>query len=275
MYSFLVSILIGIGVVLPGVSGSAIAILVGIYDKVLTVLNDSSIKTLKKIIILFPIIIGIMVGVIIFGNILLKIYEYYEFQMKYIFIGLIFGGVPILANELKDNGGVLKPFTNFAIAIIFSVIFSLLLIVIPSVISYDNVSNLNPIKLFIAGILYISGKIIPGISSSFFMMLLGMYEKVLIMLSNPFSLSYFEWISFIPFIIGIIVGVIILIKVVNYLFNKHLSLTYSIIIGFVCGSTLSIFPGLEFSFRGILSIIFMVISFLLTNYLSKNKKKIT
>ena len=49
MYSFLVSILIGIGVVLPGVSGSAIAILVGIYDKVLTVLNDSSIKTLKKI----------------------------------------------------------------------------------------------------------------------------------------------------------------------------------------------------------------------------------
>ena len=87
MYSFLVSILIGIGVVLPGVSGSAIAILVGIYDKVLTVLNDSSIKTLKKIIILFPIIIGIMVGVIIFGNILLKIYEYYEFQMKYIFIG--------------------------------------------------------------------------------------------------------------------------------------------------------------------------------------------
>lgn len=270
MYSFLVSILIGIGVVLPGVSGSAIAILVGIYDKVLIVLNDSSIKSLKKIIILFPVIIGIMVGVIIFGNILLKIYEYYEFQMKYIFIGLIFGGVPILVNELKDKGGVLK-----MKPLIFSVIFSLLLIVIPSVISYDNVSDLNPIKLFIAGVLYISGKIIPGISSSFFMMLLGMYEKVLLMLSSPFSLSYFEWISLIPFIIGIIVGAIILIKVVNYLFNKHLSLTYSIIIGFVCGSTLSIFPGLEFSFRGVLSMIFMVISFLLTNYLSKNKKKIT
>ena len=269
MYSFLVSILIGIGVVLPGVSGSAIAILVGIYDKVLTVLNDFSIKALKKIIILFPVIIGIMVGVVIFGNILLKIYEYYEFQMKYIFIGLIFGGVPILVNELKDKGGVLK-----MKPLIFSVIFSLLLIVIPSVISYDNVSDLNPIKLFIAGILYISGKIIPGISSSF-LMLLGMYEKVLLMLSSPFSLSYFEWISLIPFIIGIIVGAIILIKVVNYLFNKRLSLTYSIIIGFVCGSTLSIFPGLEFSFRGILSMIFMVISFLLTNYLSKNKKKIT
>ena len=84
MYSFLVSILIGIGVVLPGVSGSAIAILVGIYDKVLIVLNDSGIKPSKKIIILFPVIIGIMVGVVIFGNILLKIYEYYEFQMKYI-----------------------------------------------------------------------------------------------------------------------------------------------------------------------------------------------
>ena len=120
MYSFLVSILIGIGVVLPGVSGSAIAILVGIYDKVLIVLNDSGIKPSKKIIILFPVIIGIMVGVVIFGNILLKIYEYYEFQMKYIFIGLIFGGVPILVNELKDKGGVLK-----MKPLIFSVIFSL------------------------------------------------------------------------------------------------------------------------------------------------------
>ena len=67
MYSFLVSILIGIGVVLPGVSGSAIAILVGIYDKVLTVLNDFSIKALKKIIILFPVIIGIMVILLAFA----------------------------------------------------------------------------------------------------------------------------------------------------------------------------------------------------------------
>ena len=122
MYSFLASILIGIGVVLPGVSGSAIAILVGIYDKVLTVLNDSSIRAVKKIIILFPVIIGIMVGVVIFGNTLLKIYEYYEFQMKYIFIGLLFGGVPILVNELKDKGGILK-----MKPLIFSVIFSLLL----------------------------------------------------------------------------------------------------------------------------------------------------
>lgn len=269
MYSFLVSILIGTGVVLPGVSGSAIAILVGIYDKVIDVLNNSSIKLLKKIITLFPIITGIIVGVVIFGNILLKIYESYEFQMKYIFVGLIFGGVPILVNELKDKCGILK-----IKPLIISIIFSLLLILIPNIISYDNITDLNPIKLFVAGVLYISGKIIPGISSSFFMMLLGLYEKVLLMLSSPFSLSYYEWIQLIPFIIGVVVGAVILIKLVNYLFKKYLSLTYSIIIGFVCGSTLSIFPGLEFSFRGIISIFFMVISFLLTNYLSKNKKKI-
>lgn len=269
MYSFLVSILIGTGVVLPGVSGSAIAILVGIYDKVLDVLNNSNMKLLKKIIILFPVIIGIIVGVVIFGNILLKIYEYYEFQMKYIFIGLIFGGVPILANELKNKGGIIKIKSLF-----FSIIFSLLIIAIPNIVSCDKITDLNPIKLFIAGILYISGKIVPGISSSFFMMLLGLYENVLLMLSSPFSLSYYEWISLIPFIIGVIVGALILIRLVDYLFKKHLSLTYSIIIGFVCGSTLSIFPGLEFSFRGIISIIFMVISFLLTNYLSKNKKKV-
>ena len=143
MYSFLVSILIGIGVVLPGVSGSAIAILVGIYDKVLIVLNDSGIKPSKKIIILFPVIIGIMVGVFIFGNILLKIYEYYEFQMKYIFIGLIFGGVPILVNELKDKGGILK-----MKPLIFSVIFSLLTLFLASS-SFSFLLDISSATLFL------------------------------------------------------------------------------------------------------------------------------
>ena len=110
------------------------------------------------------------------------------------------------------------------------------------------------------------------VGSSYVALICGLITLAVVMLCSTYGK---KTLRLIPFIIGIIVGVIILIKVVNYLFNKHLSLTYSIIIGFVCGSTLSIFPGLEFSFRGILSMIFMVISFLLTNYLSKNKKKIT
>lgn len=267
MYNFFISILIGIGVVLPGVSGSAIAILVGIYDKILYVLNDNNILFLKKFVILLPIVCGILIGAMLFGNILLRFYENYEFQMKYIFIGLIFGGIPILYNELKNRGGNIKK-----IPFILSILFSLILITIPITMSNSKVDS-SPLKLFIAGIFYISGKIIPGISSSFFLMLLGLYEKILSILSNPFSISYLEWISFIPFMIGIIIGAVILIKIITYLFNTHISLIYSIIIGFISGSTLSIFPGFKFNFKCIFSILLMVLSFLLTNKLSKNNKK--
>lgn len=269
MIDFFSSILIGIGVILPGVSGSAIAMLLGVYDKVIFLLNNSKIKNLNKFILLLPIFLGIFIGILIFGNILLKFYSVYEFQMRYIFVGLIFGGIPILFGEVKEKNGniIYKPF-------LISVFISLILVLIPETISYDNLSGVNPLKLFFSGILYISGKIIPGISSSFFLMLLGMYEYILSIMSNPFSFSYIDYISLIPFIIGIIFGGIILVKLINYLFVNHLSITYSIIIGFVVGSTFSIFPGIELSFRCLISFFLMLMSFYFTYKLSKNKKNL-
>lgn len=268
MYNFLVSIFIGIGVILPGVSGSVIAIMLGIYDKVIFLLNNKEEKLLSKFITLFPIMCGIFVGVMIFGNILLNIYNVYQFQMRYIFIGLIFGGIPILFNEVNSKKGVV----NKKI-ILIAFIISLLLVAIPNVLNYSEKVVNNPLKLFLGGILYISGKIIPGISSSFFMMILGLYEYILKIMSNPFSVTLIEFISLIPFILGIILGFLILVKLINYLFKYHLSITYSVIIGFSMGSTFAIFPGLEISFRGFLSIFLLIISFLITNKMSKIKKK--
>jgi putative membrane protein len=123
--------------------------------------------------------------------------------------------------------------------------------------------------MLIAGFLYIAGKIIPGISSSFFLMILGLYDYILNIMSNPFSLTFIDLIKLIPFIIGIIIGFIVLIKLINKLLSNYFVKTYSSIIGFVLGSIIAIYPGFKFNLEYILSILIMICSFSLVYKISQ------
>lgn len=260
VYKLFSGLIIGIGVILPGVSGSVIAILLGIYDKIIYILNDSRKKLVDKIKELFPILIGIMFGVMLFGNILLILIKRYEIEVKYLFIGLILGGVPILKQEIEIKE---KSKINYKYTII-TLIISLVLFISSdfNVINLEYSSN-SFIKMLVAGFLYISGKIIPGISSSFFLMVLGLYDYILNIMSNPFLLTVIDLIQLIPFIIGVIIGFIILIKIINKLLSNYFVKTYSAIIGFILGSIIAIYPGFEFNIKYILSILIMIISFII------------
>ena len=259
MFKFLSGILIGTCMILPGVSGSVIAIMLGIYEKVIYLINSKE-KNIIKIKKLFPLLIGILIGIFIFGKILLLFYEKYTYQMMYVFIGLIIGGIPTLIKEITSKSEKINKK-----CLIFSFLISIILFLMPKLLSIKVDNNLNFINLFLGGFLYIAGKIVPGISSSFFLMLLGLYEYFLNLITNPFSITA----SFIPFLLGIIIGLYVFIKLINILLNKYYSKTYSSIIGFILGSVLAIYPGFELTKRGILSFILMLISFELVSKLSK------
>lgn len=265
--TILSGVLIGTGVILPGVSGSVLAIMLGIYDKVIYLLNDKNKKLINKFIELLPLLIGIVIGIIVFGNIILKFINKYEVQIKYIFIGLILGGVPILKNEIKQKNEKI----NYKLVVI-TFICSLVLFLLPSISNINTNNNFSFLNMFLGGFLYISGKIIPGISSSFFLMILGLYNYILGIMSNPLSLRVKDLINLIPFILGVLLGFLILIKLINYLLNNHFTKTYSIIIGFVLGSIIAIFPGFYLTKKYIISVIMMVLAFSLTYKLSKISK---
>lgn len=269
IYNIFCGIIIGMGVILPGVSGSVIAIMLGIYNKIIFLLNDKEKNILIKFKELFPIILGLLVGVILFGNILLYFYKTFEIEMCYIFIGLILGGLPILNNEIKSNKGKINYIYLFTTFII-----SILLLVLPNLYLDTAIeqSSKSFFVLLIAGFLYISGKIIPGVSSSFFMIILGLYDYILSIMANPFSLDFYECIKLIPFIIGIIIGFLILIKLINYLLNNYFSNTYSAILGFVLGSILAIFPGFKLQSNYIIATLLAIISFYFTYKMSKKGK---
>ena len=264
LYTLFCGIIIGIGVILPGVSGSVIAIMLGIYDKIIYLINDNTKGIVYKMKQLFPILIGLIVGIMIFGNLLIFFIEKYEIQIKYLFIGLILASVPILKKQIDEK---YEKGINYRY-LIGTFIFSLLLFILPNFeyFQYDNSNSF--IKMLIAGFLYISGKIVPGISSSFFLMILGMYNYILGVMSNPFSITMYEFIKLIPFFIGIIIGLISLLKLINYLLLHHFIKTYSVIIGFVLGSIIAIYPGFKFEITYIISILIMVCSYYFTYKMS-------
>ncbi|MBQ9024659.1 MAG: DUF368 domain-containing protein [Bacilli bacterium] len=263
LYSFLSGILIGTCMILPGVSGSVVAIMLGVYEEIIFLLNSNETNR-RKITKIFPIAFGILIGVFIFGKILLIFYNKYTFYMMYIFMGLILGSVPVLTREINEKNEKID-IKILAISFFISVI----LFIIPKIYNFEISNNLNFINLFLGGFLYISGKIIPGISSSFFLMTLGLYNYLLELITNPFYLTLNKFISIIPFLLGAIIGFILLIKVINYLLNNYFSKTYSGIIGFIIGSILAIYPGIEINLNCMFAFILFLISFEFVNKLSK------
>lgn len=267
LYYFLSGIIIGTFMILPGVSGSVVAIMLGIYQEVLLLFSckDKTIYKLKKII---PLAIGIIIGAFIFGKIILVVYNKYTFYMMYVFIGLILGSIPTLINDIKEK----KEKINYKILLI-SFLISIILFLLPKIFNFELNDNLNFLTLFLGGFLYISGKIIPGISSSFFLMMLGLYNYFLQLITNPFSLTLKKLFAILPFLLGALIGLIVFIKLINYLFNKYFSKTYSGIIGFILGSIVGIYPGIEFSINGLFAVIIMIISYEFVYELSKKSQK--
>ncbi|MDD2489969.1 MAG: DUF368 domain-containing protein [Bacilli bacterium] len=266
----IMGMVIGGGMVLPGVSGAVIMVIFGLYDKVMKSLSNFFKDIKNNSMFLLPIIIGVIIGAFLFGNILYFLFENHEVATKWVFIGLILGGCPILFKEIKTEGNkkiywhafyisFILAFILFVIAMrLFDINFSL----------YLNDNLLGYILLFIAGFLFISGKIIPGISSSLLLLLIGMYEYVLNVIVNFFQLELSDYISLIPFVIGVLVGAVFLVKLIASLLEHHFNITYSIIIGFVLGSIPGLYPGISFDLNGLWLISLAILGYVFAYYFS-------
>ena len=269
-YLFLIGILIGTGMVIPGVSGAVIAVIFGVYDKMIKSLTKLFKNFKNNFMFLFILGLGILVGAIWFSNVLMFLYQRHEVITKFSFIGLILGGVPFLFKEIK-----LKYNKINYVAMIFTFILSFVLwIFSKTILQIDLDGNsssciMNFINLFLAGVIYSVGKVIPGISGSFLLIIIGMYEYVLSVIAHPITIGLTQITRLIPFIMGLIIGILVLLKLINFLLEKHYGLTYSIIAGFILGSIPALIPNLSFSKDAFIGILTMIISFILSYKLIK------
>lgn len=270
IYLFFVGVLAGSAMITPGVSGAVVAVILGVYDKMINALSNLF-KDFKKNFMFLAILgTGILVGAVWFSNVIMFLYERHEITTKFAFIGLILGGVPFLFREVKAKNSKIN-YTAMIITFILSFtlwIFSKTVFTLD--LDADTTSGIiSFINLFLAGIIYSVGKVIPGISGSFLLIIIGMYEYVLSVMAHPITVGLTEINKLIPFVIGLIIGILVLLKLINYLLKNHYGLTYSIIIGFVMGSIPALIPSTNISSSLLIGSITMIISFILSYKLTK------
>jgi putative membrane protein len=259
----IIGVIIGGGMILPGVSGGVLAVVLGVYELMLNAIANFFKDKKKNLLFLGPLLLGVMIGVLLFGKILFFVFDKYPMEAKYTFIGLILGGVPLLFKEIQNKG---YKKVNISVAFMAFIIAIGLFVLGKGTFNIDFSVNIGSgilsfVLLFITGMIFISGKIIPGISSSFLLMLIGMYQFLLNILNDPLGLSREQYVEIIPFVLGMIVGALILIKIIRSLLKNHFLATYSAIIGFVVGSIAAIYPGFTFNNHGLVSIILLLLAF--------------
>ena len=258
--NLLYGLLIGIGFIIPGVSGGVLATILGIYETILNKINNLFKNFKENFLYLLPLCIGIITSIFLFSKLILFLLNNKLNFISYVFIGLIIGCLPYLIKEIKNKSQKNISFLYFMI----SFIFGLMLFIIEN----NNITNTNTptiFLMFIAGIMYSAGKLIPGISGAALLMLLGIYEYLLNIIANPFTINLEIFLSFIPFTISFVLSSIFIVKLMDYLLKNHFRHTYSAIIGFVISSILFIYPG---SFT-IFNFITLICSFLISYILSK------
>jgi len=265
---------VGIANIIPGVSGGTMAVITGIYEKLIDIISNilSHLKSWTKLKedlkFIIPIGIGAVIGIVAFSKLLKWLLKSFEMPTLYCFLGLIIGSLPLIfknANEKGFNKKYIIPFVVTTGLMIGLNIIAMNVSESNAIIEFGR-TPIDILKLLGYGFVAAGTMIIPGISGSMVLMIMGVYEAILT------AVSSLDIITLIPFAIGVGIGIIIVSKIINILLEKFYGYTYYAILGFIIGSIIFIFPGFAFSLTGLASVITFVIGFAASFMISKISK---
>lgn len=243
--NILKGIVIGIANAIPGVSGGTIAVTMGIYDKIIHAVNNLIKKFKESMKLLIPIGIGAVLGIVGLSFVIKFCFERFPLQTNLLFVGLILGGLPMMWGKVKGKKVGFGHIICFAVFFIAIVAFSLVKASGTATITTDFIGI---IKLFSVGVIAAATMIIPGVSGSMILMLLGYYYPILGAVSGfvkaVLALNFNEAFGFmailVPAGIGMIVGIVVLAKLIELAFKKIPEHTHWSIIGLIAASPIAI-----------------------------------
>lgn len=256
-------IVIGISNVIPGVSGGTMMVSMGIYDKLILVLTHFIKRIKEAVALLVPILIGMLLAIAIFAKLFSEVlFPRFPLQTNLFFIGLILGGLPIIYRKVK--GVSIRLPQIIAFVLFFVLVTGLAIIGEGNGASADiTFSAGNVLKLFGIGVIAAATMVIPGVSGSMIMMILGYYNTIIDTINAcidalrafdiPALLDTFVVLA--PFGVGVVVGIVAVAKLVEFMLNKFPSVTYWAIIGLIVASPIAILLMMEISTVGVMEIL--------------------
>lgn len=227
--------LIGLGAVLPGISGGVLCVIFGVYKTIMEFLADPFRKLKSHFPKLLPIGIGGIIGFLGIANLLSFFLEKYPEPSVCLFIGLIGGMLPSLYKEAGEQGRSKKSY----IALIIAMILVFAMLISLKVLKVEITPNF--VWYLFCGFCLALSVIAPGMSFSTTLMPLGLYE--------PFvdGIGHLDFSVLIPGGIGALATVILFAKAVDTLFKKHYSVAFHAIVGVVIAATIMIIPFKSFT----------------------------
>lgn len=234
----------------PGVSGGTIAFILNFYDKFINSLHNIVFgnKQEKKeaIVFLIKLLIGWVIGFIIASLVLTSLFEKHIYKVSSVFIGFIVFAIPFIIKEEKDS--VKGKYKNIIFTIIGIVIVALITYFNP--VSGDgnavNLANLNIgliLYVFVAAMVAISAMVLPGISGSTLLLIFGLYIPIMNSVKEVLHFNLSALPVLIIFLLGLVTGIIMVIKLIKMALDKYRSQTVYMILGLMIGSLYSIVMG--------------------------------
>lgn len=261
--------LIGVANIIPGVSGGTMMVSMGVYDTLIHSITHLFKEFWKSIKALLPYAVGMLIGILAFASIINWGLENYQLPTNTLFIGLILGGLgPLLKRIDRKKIG---PAAVIAFAALFALIIWLGLQNRDSIQNADTV-DMNAGQMLIMvflGMIASGTMIIPGVSGSLVLMLLGYYKAVTGALKTvAHGLVHFDFaglgqpmLMLLPFVLGIVLGIFGVAKLIEWLTNRYPTATYCGVLGLVVASPIALLIQTEFAGTTVLLALAAIVTF--------------
>lgn len=264
MERFFKGIIVGLGGVAPGLSGSVLLIIFGLYQKTLEALGTLAVNFRKNIRFLLPLICGMFLGVLLFSKLIDFCLHHYEMPTRFCFLGLILGTVPMVWKEVRKEGFSKR----YGVLVVLSAVFGTWMFTVNAG-AFLQVTDPNLAQKLLLGVSVAATAIIPGVDPAVFLSSLGFYEMYVRALAN------FDTAILLPMVIGLALGAVGISYFMSLLFKRFYTVSYSVIFGIF----LSMIPNmlsencvLGMNASTLISLFLMVLGFLLSWYLGDIQK---
>ena len=264
MDRFLKGIIVGLGGVAPGLSGSVLLNIFGLYQKTLEALGSLLTNFRKNLKVLAPLVAGMFLGVLLFSKLIDFFLNTWEMPTRFCFLGLILGTLPMVWKEVKKEGFDAKYYGVILLAALAGTWF---FTVNPN--AFPQVSDPTLLQKLLLGVAVAATAIVPGVDPAVFLSTLGFYEMYESALANV------DLGILIPMVGGLALGAVAISFAMSLLFQRFYTASYSVIFGIF----LSMIPNmltaecvLGFNAASYLSVAVLILGFLISWYLGDLEK---
>ncbi len=263
IFTALKGILVGGTMLVPGVSGGSMAMILGVYDKLVSSVSSFTKDKRKNALFLALFSLGGILGMLLLARPILWLIEQYTLPMMYFFLGAVAGGVPLILHQAEVKKISWKSLIYVAAGLLVVCLFA----VLPTG-DFQSSMEAGPVSFFLlmlSGFIAAVALVLPGISVSYLLLLMGLYDETM----RAISELYLPFL--IPLGIGLLLGIVLTTKLLEHAMAKYPQPTYLIILGFVLGSLAEVFPGIPALPQLPLCILMLAAGFTIIRLLSKKE----